>query len=322
MNNIYPNKLKNGDEIRVIAPAKSFKSTFTTEMRDLAIQRLESLGLKVSFGKHANEVNEFESTTIEHRLEDLHDAFKDSNIKAILTVLGGTTSNQLLKYLDYELIKENPKILCGLSDITSLANAIYTKTGLVTYSGPHFTLFGAAKQTEYTTNYFKKCFFTEDAFDVKPSDMFCNSRWDNDEIKNEEDWVINAGRAEGTIIGGNLITLNLLQGSEYMPDLSNSILFIEDNGKESFRAFENHLQSLVNQPSFSGVGGVVIGRFQADTKMTRDLLTKIIKTKNELANIPVIANLDFGHTTPMFTFPIGGECLIDTANLKVEIIKH
>lgn len=319
---IYPKKLQSGDEIRVIAPAKSFKPSFTEEMKALAIKRLGSLGLKVSFGKYLNEANEFESTTVEHRLEDLHDAFRDQNIKAILTVLGGTTSNQLLKYLDYDLIKNNPKILCGLSDITSLANAIHARTGLVTYSGPHFTLFGADKQVDYTMDYFRKCFFSEDTIDIKSSDKFCNNRWDKEEIENDGFWIINHGNAKGTIIGGNLITLNLLQGSEYMPDLSNSILFLEDNDKESIRAVENHLQSLIHQPSFSTVKGIVFGRFQIGTKMTKELLTKIVKTKKELDNIPVIANLEFGHTTPMITFPIGGECEIDTKNQKIEIIKH
>lgn len=319
---IYPKKLQNGDEIRVIAPAKSFKPSFTNEMKVLAIKRLESLGLKISFGKHVNETNEFESTTIEHRLEDLHNAFRNQNVRGILTVLGGTTSNQLLKYLDYELIKNNPKILCGLSDITSLTNAIHTKTGLVTYSGPHFTLFGAEKQVDYTIEYFKKCFFTEDVVEIKASEMFCNNRWDHEEIENSGFWVINDGQAAGMIVGGNLITLNLLQGSEFMPDLTDSMLFIEDNDKESIRAVENHLQSLIHQSTFHGVKGILFGRFQIGTKMTRELITKIVKTKKELDNIPVMANLDFGHTTPMFTFPIGGECRIDTENEKVEITKH
>lgn len=320
--NVYPKKLKSGDEIRVVAPAKSMKPTFTDEMKALAIQRLGSLGLTVSFGKYLDEVNEFESTTIEHRLEDIHDAFKDPDIKATLTVLGGTTSNQLLKYLDYELIANNPKIFCGLSDITSIANAIHTKTGLVTYSGPHFTLFGAEKQVDYTMDYFQKCLFTEDVIEGKPSESFCNKRWDKEEIKNDGFWTIHDGEAEGIIVGGNLITLNLLQGSEYMPDLSNSILFLEDNDKESIRAVENHLQSLIHQPNFSDVKGIVFGRFQTGTNMTKDLLVKIVDSKKELTNIPVIANVDFGHTTPMITFPIGGECKVDATNQKIEITKH
>ena len=322
--NIYPEKLKPGDEIRVIAPAKSFLPSFTAERMTSAIQRFKDLGLSVGLGKYVNEIDEFQSTSIEHRLEDLHNAFTDKNVKAVLTVLGGSTSNQLLKYIDYELIKNNPKILCGLSDITSLANAIYCKTGLITYSGPHFTLFGAVKVVDYTIDYFKKCLFSEEAFNVIPSETFCDKRWDAEEIKNEGYWTINSGEAQGKILGGNLLTFKYLQGTDFAPDLNDSILFLEDNDKENFRAFENQLQSLINQPDFNKVQGVVIGRFQKGSGVAKELLTKIIKTKRELNDIPVVANIDFGHTTPMITFPIGGRVELATAetSLNINIVKH
>ncbi len=323
MKKIYPLKLKKGDEVRVIAPAKSFKLSFDENKKTLAINSLEAMGLKVSFGKYVSEVNEFESTTIEHRLEDLHDAFEDKNVKAILTVSGGSTSNQLLKYINYDLVKNNPKILCGLSDITALANAIYHKTGLITYSGPHFTLFGASNTVEYTIEYFKKCLFSDEYFEVEPSQMFCDKRWDTEEVKNEGYWIINQGKARGKILGGNLLTFKYLQGTDFAPDLSESILFLEDNEKENFRAFENQLQSLINQPDFNGVKSIVIGRFQKGSGMTRDLLTTIIKTKKELDNVPVLANVDFGHTTPMITFPIGGYVKIEAGNKPfIKILKH
>lgn len=320
---IYPQKLQAGDEVRVIAPAKSFKPSFNEEKKLLAVKRLEAIGLKVSFGKYVSEVNEFESTTIEHRIEDLHDAFADKNVKAILTVLGGSTSNQLLKYIEYDLVKNNPKILCGLSDITALANAIYCKTGLVTYSGPHFTIFGASNVVEYTIDYFKKCLFSDDPVEVEPSETFCDKRWDTEENKNEGYWIINQGKARGKSIGGNLLTFKYLQGTEFTPDLNESILFLEDNEKENFRAFENQLQSLINQPDFGGVKGIVIGRFQKGSGMTRDLLTTIVKTKKELDNLPVVANIDFGHTTPMITFPIGGEVEISVGSeVVLQIVRH
>ena len=320
---IIPEKLKEGDEIRVIAPAKSFKPSFTEERRLLAISNLEKMGLKIGYGKYVNEINEFESTTIEHRIEDLHDAFLDQNVKGILTVLGGTTSNQLLKYIDYDLIKKNPKILCGLSDITSLANAINAKTGLVTYSGPHFTVFGIEEGIEYTQDYFQKCMFEKNEIQVKPSETYYKKRMDTEKFVNEGIWVINEGKCNGKIVGGNLITLNLLQGSEYMPELTDSVLFLEDNEKESIRAVENHLQSLILQPNFRGVKGIVFGRFQIGTGMTRDLLTKIVRAKKELKNLPIVANMDFGHTLPMFTFPIGGEVEINTENdAEVKITMH
>ncbi|MDP2656441.1 MAG: LD-carboxypeptidase [bacterium] len=321
---IFPPKLKRGVHVRVVAPAKSFLPTFTEEKKLRAIQRLEDLGLQVSFGKYVYEIDEFESTTIKHRLVDLHDAFADKKVQLILAVHGGATSNQLLKYLDYDLIKNNPKILCGMSDITALANAIYTKTGLVTYSGPGFTIFGAEKQTDYTMSYFEQCLFADEIIGVHASDFFCNKRFDKEEIKSDGFWAMHNGRAVGRAIGGNLITLNLLQGSDFMPNLSGSIVFLEDNAKENIRAVENHLQSLINQKMFHKVSGIIFGRFQSDSNMTKMLLKKIIKTKKELDNIPILANVDFGHTTPMITFPIGGEVelIVKGKGSVIHMIKH
>lgn len=108
-----PPKLKSGDHLRVIAPAHSFSPKFTDEMKEQAIQGLEALGLKVSFGKYVNERDEFDTTTVEKRLEDLHDAFADPGVQAILPAMGGSSVNQLLKYIDYDLIQNNPKVFCG-----------------------------------------------------------------------------------------------------------------------------------------------------------------------------------------------------------------
>lgn len=101
------------------------------------------------------------SSSIKSRVEDLHDAYKDKSIKAIFTVIGGFNSNQLLKYLDYDLIKGNPKILCGYSDITALTNAITAKTGIVSYSGLHFSTWAMKKEFEYNLEYFRKCLMNE-----------------------------------------------------------------------------------------------------------------------------------------------------------------
>ena len=134
---MIPQKLKAGDEVRVIAPSRSMK-ILGEDCKKIATERLEALGLKVSFGEYVNESDEdYMVATVEHRVQDLNKAFADKNVKAILTVIGGFNSNQILDYIDYDTIKENPKIFCGFSDITALSCAIHAKTGLVTYSGPH-----------------------------------------------------------------------------------------------------------------------------------------------------------------------------------------
>lgn len=325
---IYPKKLQAGDEVRIIAPSRSLK-IISQELRGVADKRFAEMGLKLSFGKHGEESDEFVSSSILSRIEDLHDAFQDANVKAVITVIGGYNSNQLLKYIDWDLIKNNPKIFCGYSDITALNNAILTKTGLVTYSGPHYSTFGQELYFDYTLEYFKKCLFSEDSFEITSSETWSDDAWYMDQknralIKGEGFFSINEGEASGTIIGANLCTFNLLQGTEYFPSLEDAVLFLEDDEESLSHAFDRDLQSLIHLPDFKKVKGLVIGRFQKASKMSKEILEKIIKTKKELDAIPVIANVDFGHTDPKITFPVGGEARLSVrqGKIKLEILKH
>lgn len=324
------NKLKSGDEVRVIAPSRSIK-IINAETHEIATKRLTDLGLKVTFGKNVDLCDDFTSSPIEARIEDLNEAFADKNVKAILTVIGGFNSNQLLTHIDYELIKNNPKIFCGFSDITALNDAIYAKTGLVTYSGPHYSSFGMKYGFDYTLDYFKKMLFSEDKVEVTSSDVWSNDAWfinqeERNFYKNHGMFTINKGTAKGKIIGGNLSTLLLLQGTEYMPKFDeDTILFIENDSSVSgsiyLVEFDRMLQSLIQQPGFNNVRGIVLGRAEKSCDMTPQKWEMMIKNKEELKNIPVIADADFGHTTPIFTFPIGGTATInatDTPNIILE----
>ena len=127
-----PEKLKKGDEVRIIAPARSIK-LIGQETREIAEKRFADLGLKLTFGKHTLEENAdmFLSDSVENRVEDIMEAFADKNVKAIFTVIGGFNSNQLLDYLDYDIIAKNPKIFCGFSDITAIGNAIHEKGNMI-----------------------------------------------------------------------------------------------------------------------------------------------------------------------------------------------
>jgi muramoyltetrapeptide carboxypeptidase len=324
---IIPAKLEPGDEIRVIAPARSLSLLGDGNIR-IAQERLEGEGFKVTFSKNCREMDMFVSSSVQSRVEDLHEAFADQNVKGILTVIGGFNSNQLLKYIDYDLIRRNPKILCGYSDITALCNAITAKTGLITYSGPHFSTWGMKKEFDYNLEYSKKCLMSESEFTVETSETWSDDRWYLDQdnrnlIPNPGYEIIQKGQAEGKILGGNLCTFNLLHGTEYMPDLSGSILFLEDDGEINPHDFDRDLQSVIHQPNFDKVQGLVIGRFQKETNINMEQLRYIIETKAELKDLPVVANVDFGHTNPMITFPIGGRASLvvgDEAELK--IIKH
>lgn len=327
---MIPSKLRAGDEVRVIAPSRSMV-ILKEDCINLATKRLESLGLKVTFGKYVNEYDEdYLSADSKHRAEDLNEAFKDKNVKAILTVIGGFNSNQIFQYIDFEAIKENPKIFCGFSDITALSNAIYAKTGLVTYSGPHYSSFGMLKGfEEYEMKYFEKMFFEVDEIEIESSKEWSDDLWFLDQenrefISNDGMFVINEGEASGDIVGGNLCTLNLLQGTEYMPNIENKILFLEDDnmaGKIFLMEFDRNLQSLIQIPEFKTVRGIVLGRAEKECIMTKEKWIKLIKNKPELANIPVIAGADFGHTTPIFTFPVGGYAKLSAKenNIKLTI---
>jgi muramoyltetrapeptide carboxypeptidase len=328
MNKIYPDKLKAGDEVRVIAPARSL-AMISAESRQIADARLADLGLNITFGKHVEEADDFVSSSIASRVEDIHDAFRDPKVKAILTVIGGFNSNQLLRYLDWELIRNNPKILCGYSDITILNNAFYAKTGLVSYSGPHYSSFGQRLDFDYTLEYFKKCIMEDAPFAILPSQQWSDDAWYKDQqdrklLDNLGYLLINEGEASGTLVGANLGTLRLLQGTEYWPDLTDSILFIEDDEESRAHHFDRELQALIHSANFSGVRGIVIGRFQKASEVTDDLLMQIIKSKKELDHLPVIANVDFGHTDPKVSFPIGGEVKLVArpGAMSLEILRH
>lgn len=325
---IYPPKLMAGDEVRIIAPSRSFTS-IAESVKRIANTKLTELGLELTFGKHINEKDNFDSSSIESRVKDLHEAFGDKKVKAIITASGGFNSNQLLTYLDWDLIQKNPKIFCGYSDITALSNALYAKTGLVSYSGPNYSTFGQEPHWEYTFEYFKKCLFSNDPFAVQSSKEWSDYPVGHHQgkgklIDNEGFWIINEGRATGTIVGGTLCTFSLLKGTEYFPSLDNSFLFLEDAGHSSPHIFDRDLQALLHLPASKGVRGIVIGRFEKASEMAREKMTKIIKTKRELDGLPVIANVDFGHTDPIITFPVGGEVRLqaEERNPILEITKH
>lgn len=331
MKYVFSPKLKKGDEIRVIAPSRSL-SLVTEDTIKLAKQNLEKQGYKVTFSKNCKECDMFMSSSVKSRVEDIHQAFKDKKVKAILTVIGGFNSNELLPYLDYKLIKNNPKILCGYSDITALSNAITAKTGLITYSGLHFSTWAMKKGFEYNLEYFNKCLVEDEKYPVEASELWSDDAWYKDQEnrkfeKNEGYVIINKGIAEGIILGGNLCTLNLLQGTEFMPNISNSILFLEDDdmtGSSFGVEFNRNLQSLIYQSNFKKVKGIVFGRFQKKAEMTIEKLKYIVQTKKELKSIPIIANADFGHSNPFITFPIGGTVKISAlrGKAKIEILKH
>lgn len=325
MKTTYPKKLKIGDSVKIIAPSSSAK-TFTKKRLNNAIKNFKKIGFNIQWSKNAFEINKLtQSSSVKSRILDLHASFEDKNISMVSCVRGGFNSNELLPHINWELIKQNPKIICGFSDITALANAIYTKTGIITYIGPNFSTFGVEKQSDYTFNYFKKCLTSSESFEIVQS-----TKWGQKKgeilINKHGIQVIQKGYGKNIVIGGNLCTLNLLQGTPYMPSINNKILFIEEDdfgGKLTPLEFERNLESLLQTGNRKNIRGLVIGRFQKDANMTFQKLKEIISRRNLPKGIPIICNVDFGHTMPMITFPIGGEIEINAGSkVKILVTKH
>lgn len=322
---IIPQKLQKGDKIMIIAPSRSLK-LIGADCRQIAEERFRQLGLELVFAPNTTDENSDRtvSTSVENRVSDLMTAFADKSVKGIFTVIGGFNSNQLIRHLDYDLIRRNPKIFMGFSDITALHTAIYAQTGLVTYYGPHYSSIGMLKGCEYTLANMVKMLFENGEKELLPSPEWSDDLWFLDQenrnfINNDGWWQINDGHAQGTILGGNLCTFILHLGTPYRPKFANdTILFIEDDCESHLLNFERNLQAIINQDDFKNVKGLVIGRFQKDSKVSREDLEFIIKNKPELQNMPVIANIDMGHTTPIATIPLGGKARIDNGRIFIE----
>lgn len=303
------NKLQPGDEIRVVAPSRS-QAIIWENTHHHAMDFWKNSGFNLTFSKNCCELDQYQSSSVASRVEDLHEAFRDPNVKMIITSVGGFNANQLLPYLDYDLIVQNPKILCGYSDITILENAIYAKTGLVTYSGPHYSSFGFDGEPEYTRKAFFDCLTKDEPLRITPSKAAVQYT------------VLQEGMCEGTVIGGNLCTINLLQGTPYMPDIRDKVLFIEDDnimGEYFSYEFERNLQSLLQIEGADTVRGIVFGRFEEGCGMTLERITDIIRDKVP-TNIPVISGVDFGHIFPIITFPIGGNVRVKARKNDIGIV--
>ena len=321
-------RLQKGDLVRVISFALSSRA-ISTSQREICKKNLGALGLRVSFSKHAEDNDEFGTSNVAARIEDLNEALIDPEVKLILSGMGGMNTAQILQSINWNLLKNNPKIFCGFSDITVLVNAIYAKTRIVTYYGPFYATFGMEKGAEYMLEKFKACLFLKEPFTIDPAPSWSDDSWWLDQknrkfISSTGPLVINDGYAEGRLIGGHLTSLATLFGTEFFPELSDSILMLEENGEIRPRSFDRLLQSMIHQKGFKGVKALLIGRFTATTQISDDILIKIIRNHPELSRIPVVANLNFGHTYPQFTFPIGGTGRINTKGGKTtfEVINH
>ncbi|WP_233551062.1 S66 family peptidase [Amnibacterium setariae] len=321
---IVPARLRAGNEVRVVAPSRSRSMVTEFDHTALVEERFRAMGLTLTYGRHVDERDAFDSTSIAARVEDLHDAFADPAVAGILTVIGGYNANELLPHLDWDLIARNPKVFCGYSDITVLQAAMLARTGLITYSGPHWSSFGMRDHFEPTMEWFRRAVMTDEPVDLEPATEWTDDLWFMDQdarspMPNDGWWVLRPGEAEGAIVGGNLCTVNLLQGTAWMPDVEDAVLFVEDSALHDPPTVARDLTSLLQAVDPLQVRALVIGRFQRATGMTRELLEEIVRRQPFVAGVPVIANVDFGHTSPQATIPIGGRASVSAGGATARL---
>jgi muramoyltetrapeptide carboxypeptidase len=311
-------KLRSGSHVRVIATSQNSERGISNEVKRKAIKGLEKLGLKVSFGKY---VEERLPVTKEQRAKDLHDAISDPDVQAIMPLAGGAKVEELLELLDFELIKSNPKMFIGMSGISELSFALLAKTGFVNYYGPNFSMLGSVSSGEELLQAMKEILMVDATIRLYPSRQYHNYANRSGHLPEEERiWGLNGGTALGKCIGGNYFNLDLLLGSQFMPSLTGAVVFIEDNGQLSLSGdAKPALESVVNDLCSQGVSGLMFGQFGEDSGITREWLTNLVKSKKELSDVPVVANVDFGQEASKLTLPIGGMLRLEVKGQEVKI---
>jgi muramoyltetrapeptide carboxypeptidase len=313
---VKPTQLRPGDTIAIVAPSSGFASRFPRRM-DRAIGWLEHAGFTVRVMSHARQIDAWVSATIDERVADLHEAFADSDVRAVIATLGGNHSAQLLSSLDYELIQRNPKIVCGYSDITSLLHGIHVETGLVTFYGPAaLPQFGEFPEPlPETMSHFQHVLqspHTSPNIPILPDivDEFID--WGRDETRPRRRrpspgrQVIREGEAEGRLLPGCLPTLRHLVGTPWQPDVRGALLAIDiPDGEYSASDADADLWHLRNAGLLEQLSGLIVGRVRSVSSPNEQELFETIMHVTSPFAFPILGNLEFGHADPILTLPVG-----------------
>ncbi len=302
---IIPEKLKIGDTIGVVAPSNPIINENVEEIQK-AKEIIENLGFKVKFSKNLFSNTNGYSATAKEKAEDINTMFADKEVKMIWCAKGGENSNSTFEYLDYEIIKQNPKIICGYSDITSITNMITEKTNLVTFNGTNFKTI-ATDETNYSLNEALKRF-------VDGNFEFGKTEYGYKTIQD--------GVAEGQLIGGNLSLTRAMAAGKYSIDFTDKLLFLEELGFETGPALvSNFLYYMKQNGVFDKVKGIWLGNYTHESGVQ---LEKIVLDVigNEFKG-PIIKSENFGHIEQKTVIPIGIRARIDTnQDVKIELLEN
>lgn len=299
---IKPPRIRPGDTIGLMLPSSA---NWDPEEIDILLEALAALGLQGKLGRHVYDRHGYLAGRDEDRAADLNAMFRDPEVRAIHCIRGGWGAARLLPLIDFEAVKRHPKALIGYSDITALLLALHARTGLVTFHGPN----GASEWNATSVEWLKRVVWEGEVA------TFVNPRLAEEAIvpTRYRTRTITPGTARGRLLGGNLTVLTALLGSSYLPDFTDSILFLEDVDEPPYRV-DRMLTQLRLAGVLERVRGVVWGHCtdcdpgEGFGSLTiPDLLVDHLKP----LGVPVYSGAMFGHISQQFTLPIGVEAQLD-----------
>ena len=317
---IKPKKLKAGDVVGIVSPSGFIAQELMPQF-DSGVKFLESLGLRVKMGKNVFKRHYYSAGTVAERVSDIHEMFGDKEIKAVIQSQGGGTANEVLDSLDWELIKNNPKIFGGMSDGTNFLLSIFTKTGMVTLHGPDLMWGYGDGISDYETENLKQCLFGGKAFKVLPDQKHEVLSESINSSKNWKCW--RQGLAEGRLIGGNLSIFQLLQGTDYLPRLQDSILFLEGYNND-VEGLARRFAALRYVGVFGKIKGLVLGYFFGNAMpdpVSNRPVGEVALEASACYDFPILEIGEIGHNTPNCNLPVGAMARMDAANLEFSIIE-
>ncbi|MDG1915761.1 MAG: LD-carboxypeptidase [Crocinitomix sp.] len=302
----YPKALRRGDLIGITAPAGSIWNKSHIEKIE---NILSDQGFKTKVGKTCYQQDGYLAGSDDMRAAELMEFFEDKAIKGIVTMRGGWGCQRILDDLDYETIRNNPKVIIGFSDITSLVNAIFKHTGLVTYHGPC----GYSSWGNFTMDCVTKALVIGEPFTLK----------NPPEYKEEpKTWV--PGAAQGQLVGGNLTVLSALVGTKHEPTWAGKILFLEEIGEEPYRV-DRMLWQLKQANAFTAINGLVLGSFkncQPEEPHKSFSLDEVLNQHFGNAIFPAYQGAAFGHIGPKYTLPIGVNAEMDADKFTIRTLER
>ncbi|MDY6038474.1 MAG: LD-carboxypeptidase [Eubacterium sp.] len=299
---LFPKQLKKGETVGIICPSSPIK----TERIEQVKKTIENMGYKTKLAENLDKVFAgFMAGDGKERALWINKMFADKEVYAIFCVRGGDGSSRVMEYLDYETIKENPKIFVGYSDVTNLHLAFNQKCGLVSFHGPMISSNMIDDfDVETETSFFSTINASED-FEYQNPQGF--------DIK-----MLKPGKATGNLVGGNLSLLSASVGTDFEVETENNILFIEEVS-EPMSKIEKWIFHLRNAGKLDKCKGIILGQFtkvQNEDEPEYDEKQVVLAALKGL-EIPVVYNVQSGHGYPMMTLPMGAKCTLDADNCRI-----